>query len=319
MALGQAGLPGGPLVVRLLALGEVAVAGAVLVIGGSAPAAALGLVHLGFAAFVLRLRRSAGPGARCGCFGEAEAPAGRLHVVVNLAASGLVAAALTSELPSLASVLGDQPVLGLPYVAAVVVGAWATGRGSTSTGGRPRGAARGPSGHGRRARHGSGLPLQRVSDLRLVLGMLADPAALPEGTRAVVVAPGAEREDVALLAGLAPRHLPLVLSTQAWQDYAVPGAPYVALVDGTSGLVVGECPGNHLRRGPVVARPDRPRPCGLGRRAGTGAPVVGMTMIRRTGRPPCEKPADGLVRIADVVVSFGRQVMWRSRRRWQEC
>jgi len=64
--------------------------------------------------------------------------------------------------------------------------------------------------------------------------------ALPQGTRLVVVAQGADREHVALLAELAPRHLPMVLSTQAWQDYGVPGAPYAVLVDGASGRVVGE-------------------------------------------------------------------------------
>lgn len=127
VALRQAGLPGGMLVVRLLALVEVAVAVAVLVVGGAAPAAALGLLHLGFAAFIVQLRRRARAQARCGCFGGAEAPADGLHVVVNLVAAGLVAVALVDSVPSVSSVLGDQPVLGLPYIAAVVVGAWATG------------------------------------------------------------------------------------------------------------------------------------------------------------------------------------------------
>ena len=64
--------------------------------------------------------------------------------------------------------------------------------------------------------------------------------ALPPGTRLVVVTQGAEHEHVALVAELAPRHLPVVLSTQAWKDYGVPGSPYVVLVDGASGRVVGE-------------------------------------------------------------------------------
>ncbi len=127
VALGQAGLPGGPQVVRLLALVEVAVAGAVLLVGGLVPAVALGLLHLGFAGFIAQLRRAAGAKASCGCFGGAEAPADLLHVVVNLDAGGLVAVALVDAVPALPSVLGDQPVLGLPYVGAVVVGAWATG------------------------------------------------------------------------------------------------------------------------------------------------------------------------------------------------
>jgi len=127
VALRQAGLPGGTLVVRLLAVVEVAVAGAVLLVGGVVPAAALGLLHLGFAGFIAQLRRAAGAKASCGCFGGAEAPADLLHVVVNLVAGGLVAVALVDSVPPVASVLADQPVVGLPYVAAVVVGAWATG------------------------------------------------------------------------------------------------------------------------------------------------------------------------------------------------
>ncbi|MEO5680247.1 MAG: MauE/DoxX family redox-associated membrane protein [Acidimicrobiales bacterium] len=127
VALGQAGLPSGPLVVRLLATAEAAVAAATLLVGGVVPALALGLLHLGFAAFIARLRRAAGAKATCGCFGEAEAPVDRLHVVVNLVAAGVVAVALAFPLPSVPSVLDGQVGLALPYVTAVVIGAWATG------------------------------------------------------------------------------------------------------------------------------------------------------------------------------------------------
>jgi len=127
VALRRAGLPSVAGAVRILAVAEVLVAAAVLIVGGPVPAAALGLLHLGFAAFVVRLRREAGVRASCGCFGGAEAPAGRLHVVVNAAAAGAVAVALAGSLPSLPSVLGDQVSLAVPYVAAVAVGAWATG------------------------------------------------------------------------------------------------------------------------------------------------------------------------------------------------
>ena len=70
---------------------------------------------------------------------------------------------------------------------------------------------------------------------------MADPdLALPQGARLVVVTQGPDREHVGLVAELAPRHVPLVLSNAAWTDYAVPGSPYVVLVDGPSGRVVGE-------------------------------------------------------------------------------
>ncbi len=127
VALRQVGLPGGTLVVRLLALVEVAVAGAVLLVGGFVPAAALGLLHLGFAGFIAQLRRAAGAKASCGCFGAAEAPVDRLHVVVNVVAAGAVAAALAFPLPSVPAVLDDRVGLALGYVTAVMIGAWATG------------------------------------------------------------------------------------------------------------------------------------------------------------------------------------------------
>ena len=127
VALGRAGLPTGVVVVRVLAGAELLVAAAVLLVGGALPVAALGLLHLGFAAFLVRLRRAAGAKASCGCFGGAEAPAGSLHVVVNAAAAGVAAISLAGPLPSRPTVLGSQLGLALPYAAAVAVGAWATG------------------------------------------------------------------------------------------------------------------------------------------------------------------------------------------------
>ena len=51
---------------------------------------------------------------------------------------------------------------------------------------------------------------------------------------------GAEHEDPAEIAALAPPGVDVVLSTQAWRDYGVPGSPYVVLVAGTAGRVRGE-------------------------------------------------------------------------------
>jgi hypothetical protein len=58
-------------------------------------------------------------------------------------------------------------------------------------------------------------------------------ARLPDGVRTVVVAHGAERERPARLRKLAPPGIPVVMSSQAWLDYNVPGAPYFVLVDGS--------------------------------------------------------------------------------------
>jgi hypothetical protein len=42
------------------------------------------------------------------------------------------------------------------------------------------------------------------------------------------------------LRDLAPPDLPVVLSSDAWENYSVPGSPYFVLVDGASGSVRGE-------------------------------------------------------------------------------
>ena len=55
---------------------------------------------------------------------------------------------------------------------------------------------------------------------------------LPAGVQTVVVAHGPERERPARLRSLAPANVPVVMSSQAWADYRVPGAPYFVLVDG---------------------------------------------------------------------------------------
>jgi hypothetical protein len=56
---------------------------------------------------------------------------------------------------------------------------------------------------------------------------------LPAGVRTVIVTHGAERERPAKLRSLSPDGIPVVMSTEAWTDYEVPGAPFFVLVDGT--------------------------------------------------------------------------------------
>ncbi len=56
---------------------------------------------------------------------------------------------------------------------------------------------------------------------------------LPPGVQTVIVAHGPEREQPARLRKLAPRGVPVVMSSSAWHDFQVPGAPYFVLVDGS--------------------------------------------------------------------------------------
>lgn len=71
---------------------------------------------------------------------------------------------------------------------------------------------------------------------------------LPAGTRVVVVTKGPELEVPAEVAASAPPGLPVVMSTDAWIDYEVPGSPFFVLVDGRSGRRIGEGVANHFRQ-----------------------------------------------------------------------
>ena len=71
-------------------------------------------------------------------------------------------------------------------------------------------------------------------------------AALVGDGRLVVVTKGPESESVSLLAQLCPPGIDLVMSPQAWEDYSVPGSPYVVVVDGHTGRVKGEGSGTSL-------------------------------------------------------------------------
>lgn len=65
-------------------------------------------------------------------------------------------------------------------------------------------------------------------------------ARLPGGPQVVVVTPGAALEDRRQVAALAPPATPVVMSGEAWVDYAVPGSPFAVLV--RAGWVAGEGP-----------------------------------------------------------------------------
>jgi hypothetical protein len=62
---------------------------------------------------------------------------------------------------------------------------------------------------------------------------------VPGGARLVVVTRSLDEESPSALAARAPRHVPLVTSSSAWEGFGVPGSPYFVYVDGT-GRIVGE-------------------------------------------------------------------------------
>jgi hypothetical protein len=62
----------------------------------------------------------------------------------------------------------------------------------------------------------------------------------PAGDRVLVVTRGPGDESVGTARKLAKPGIDVVMSSEAWQDYGVPGAPYFVHVDGGSGRVTGE-------------------------------------------------------------------------------
>jgi hypothetical protein len=79
---------------------------------------------------------------------------------------------------------------------------------------------------------------------------LATPGALllPAGARLLVVPQSAADESPAELAALAPDGIDVILSSDAWRDYEVPGSPHVVYVDGRTGRVRGEGTGQSLHQ-----------------------------------------------------------------------
>ena len=63
---------------------------------------------------------------------------------------------------------------------------------------------------------------------------------LPAPTRVIAVTKGPGEESESAVRGLAPSGQTVVMSTQAWLDYEVPGSPYFVHVNGATGRVVGE-------------------------------------------------------------------------------
>ena len=63
---------------------------------------------------------------------------------------------------------------------------------------------------------------------------------VPGDARLVIVTKGLESESVSAVQRLAPSRIPVVMSTEAWNDYDVPVTPFFVLVDGSSSAIVGE-------------------------------------------------------------------------------
>ncbi len=77
---------------------------------------------------------------------------------------------------------------------------------------------------------------------------LAQPVPLASGTRLLVVPQGPREDSRHDLQAMAPAGLDVILSSEAWRDYEVPGSPHVVFVDGRTGRIRGEGTGQSLRQ-----------------------------------------------------------------------
>ena len=104
-----------------------------------------------------------------------------------------------------------------------------------------------------------------------------DHLGLPDQTRVVIVTKGPELEITRRCRPLTSGQIPVLMSTEAWHDYQVPGSPFFVLVDGTTGQKIGQGVAAQIdqlvdlvrraqsERGPAAIVP-RPIPAWTGRR-----------------------------------------------------
>jgi hypothetical protein len=67
-----------------------------------------------------------------------------------------------------------------------------------------------------------------------------DRSPLPTGTQAVVVTKSRNEESIPRPRKLASPGTPVVLSSEAWDQYKIPGSPYFVYCEGASGAIKGE-------------------------------------------------------------------------------
>jgi hypothetical protein len=123
---------------------------------------------------------------------------------------------------------------------------------------------------------------------------------LPEDTRVVIVTKGPEREVPGEVQARATGRVPVVMSTEAWVDYQVPGSPFFVLVDGSTGHKVGQGVASSVGQlAELVRRAEHERtPASSARRRG-GAHAAAATGA--ADGPAREAAADDVLRGAGIL------------------
>jgi Methylamine utilisation protein MauE len=108
--------------VRVGGMVETVIGVGALLTGGPVLAALVAASYLAFAGFVLIALRTGAPISSCGCFGKVDTPPSVVHVVIDLAAAAVAIGAAVVGDVALPDVLGDQPLLGIPFLLLIVIG-----------------------------------------------------------------------------------------------------------------------------------------------------------------------------------------------------
>ena len=124
---------------------------------------------------------------------------------------------------------------------------------------------------------------------------LQDPGRLqlPDRTRVVIVTKGPDREVPSEVRSRTTGRVPVVMSTDAWLDYQVPGSPFFVLVDGATGRKVGQGAASQVGQlAELVRRAEHDRSStGGGRGRGEGS----------LGGPAREAAADEVLAAAGIL------------------
>lgn len=123
-ALRGVGLPGSSALVRLGGALEAAIGVFAIVSGGRVAAALVAASYLGFSVFVAVALARGVPIATCGCFGKADTPPSLVHLGFDLLAAAVALALVGDPTGGIADVVGDQPLLGIPYLLLVATGVY---------------------------------------------------------------------------------------------------------------------------------------------------------------------------------------------------
>ena len=116
---------------------------------------------------------------------------------------------------------------------------------------------------------------------------------LPDSTRVVIVTKGPDREVPGEVRSRTTGRVPVVMSTDAWVDYQVPGSPFFVLVDGVTGQKVGQGVASHVGQlAELVRRAEHDR--------GHVAPGRGTGRGRGEGGPARDAAADDVLRAAGI-------------------